>query len=1229
MEDLKLKDFAALKITLASPEEVLSWSHGEILKPETINYRTFRAEKDGLFCERIFGPTKDFECYCGKYKRVRYRGVICDKCGVEVTYSRVRRERMGHIKLVTPVAHVWFFRGIPSKMGLLLDMSPRSLEAVIYFSAFIVTAVNGDKKASCLSALEEELTKKKKEPAAETDKQILEVEKQAEKEIKSLTMADLAKRGFVGEEMRLKSRQEIASLRDQLVVKQDKLAKEYQRTEKFVDGIKELTILTDSEYLKYGEWVDKFCKLSIGAEAIGSILAKVDLEGLASDLRHRLEEAAGQRRIRLSKRLAVVEGLRRAKIRPEWMIMNILPVIPPDLRPMVQLEGGRFATSDLNDLYRRVLNRNNRLKKLMDLGAPEIIVRNEKRMLQEAVDALIDSSRRRKTMRLARGKQELRSLSDLLKGKQGRFRQNLLGKRVDYSGRSVIVVGPELALDECGLPKEMALELFKPFVLREILLRGLAPNVKSARYFLDLRSPEVWDILEEISKHHPVMLNRAPTLHRLGIVAFYPKLIEGSAIQLHPCVCAGFNADFDGDQMAVHLPLSSKSIKEVSDFMLSTKNLLKPSDGSPIVQPVRDMLLGSYYLTSIDPKLPMPETVFKDFAEAQLALSTGKIALRQKIQLWWQGEVLETTPGRITLNEILPDQLRFYNKVLEKKEMRNLVVQTLKDFGPEVTVKLIDNLKNLGFKYETLSGFSLSLLDCVTPKEKPQVLATADEEAAKVDANFKRGLITKQEAMRLTQAVWTEATQKLDDLSWQLLDDQNPIKMIVYSGGARASREQVKQISGMRGLIADPLGRIVNLPIKSNYHEGLTGFEYFASSRGSRKGLTDKALKTADAGYLTRRLVDVAQDVVVREEDCGTEAGRFLHASDATALTDFATMVYGRTAAEDLKIGRKVVVKRNELIGLAAAAQIAEAKIEKVFVRSPLTCQTRFGICAACYGMDLGSREVVKIGTPVGIVAAQSIGEPGTQLTLRTFHTGGVLGKDITQGLPRVEEVFEARTPKNLSVMTEIAGKVELEEREGKRFVRVVNTDPAGEVPFVEYEVDPVSEIMVAPGSLVAAGEPLTEGYLDLTELLQAVGLEETERYIINEIQRVYSTQGVSLNDKHLEVIVRQMFSKVRVESPGDTTFLAAEIVSRSQLEEANEGIIAAGGEPATAEVILLGITRSSLATDSFLAAASFMETTRVLTEAAATGKVDRLLGLKENVIIGRLIPVGERARLK
>ena len=1196
----EFKDFDALRIKLASSEKIRSWSRGEVLKPETINYRTFRTEKDGLFDERIFGPTKDYECYCGKYKRIRYKGVVCDKCGVEVTVTRVRRERMGHIELASPCAHVWFCRGIPSQMGTLLGISPRGLDAVVYFSSPLVTTVDEDKKTEVLSKIEEQLAQEKES-----------LKKKAELRINEIT-AKLEEH---------KARQEKTVVRRERVLAQDQLEDEYKLLRTNIQEVKYLSVVPHILYEELYEYIDQFATVSMGASALKEVLSKIDLEDLSRKIKDKVARSKGQKLVKLTKRLRVVEGFRLAGIRPEWMILDVLPIIPPDLRPLVQLQGGRFAASDLNDLYRRVINRNNRLKKLLDLGAPEVIVRNEKRMLQEAVDSLLDSGRQRRRPRVGRGGKELRSLSDMLKGKKGRFRLNLLGKRVDYSGRSVIVVGPDLKLNQCGLPREMALELFKPFVLREIMLEGLAPNVKSARFVLEEKPPEVWDILEKLVKDHPVLLNRAPTLHRLGFQAFYPQLIDGKAIQLHPCVCAGFGADFDGDQMAVHLPLSSKARKEAHELMLSAKNLLKPADGLPVTLPVKELVIGTYYLTSAL-KASKDLRIFSDEPEALLALQLGAIKLRQLIKVRIGRELLETTVGRVIFNQVLPRRLQFFNEETSKENgaIRRLVTQCLELEGEQRTAQLIDDLKDLGFRYATLSGISMSIFDGEIVPQRDEIVEGANEKSAEVDQSFRRGLITDRERTKLVSQVWIDATEKLDELTWDNLKEDNPIRMMV-SSGARGTREQVKQIAGIRGMIVDPMGHFVKLPIRSNYREGLTDVEYFSSARGGRKGLIDTALKTADAGYLTRRLADVAQDAIVRTEDCGTTEGLELYKKESASWTPFEQRLVGRTAAAAIKAGRKVLVKAGSLITAEAAAKVAKQDIEKVLARSPMTCQSRHGICAKCYGADLTTRELVKIGTPVGIIAAQSVGEPGTQLTLRTFHTGGIVtAKDVTQGLPRVEEIFEARTPKDLGLMSPISGKVKVVERDDRRFVQIED---------MEFEVEPTAELRVADGDLVGAGTPLTDGFLDPKKVMEQLGMVTAQKYILSEVQDVYSSQGVTLADKHIEVIIKQMFGKVKVENAGETGFLPGEIVSRYLFEEENEKMLAEKKEPAEAGVVLLGITKAALETDSFLSAASFINTTRVLTEAAASGKVDKLLGLKENVIIGRLIPTGERARLE
>lgn len=1229
----ELLNFKALRITLASPEEIFSWSHGEVTKPETINYRTFKPEKDGLFDERIFGPTKDFECYCGKYKRVRFKGVICDKCGVEVTYSRVRRERMGHISLATPVAHVWYFRGIPSQMGILLDLSPRDLESVIYFSSHLVVDINFDKKTEVISFIEKQSFDKLKQLKEEFEKSEEQIKEKSSLEKEKAHQKSERSEKII-EDIEMKSKREVSYLREKLTKSQDEAAALFKSLLNRVKLVNYLSIIPDAEYLELSPYVDKFIKVMMGAEALLKVLDSVDVDELAKSIKKKITNANGQRRVRLVKKLKVAEGFRISRVKATWMILKNIAVIPPELRPMVQLEGGRFATSDLNDLYRRVINRNNRLKRLLELGAPDIIIRNEKRMLQEAVDSLIDSSKQRGTTRPVRGKQDLRSLSDMLKGKQGRFRRNLLGKRVDYSGRSVIVVGPHLKLNQCGLPKEMVLELFKPFVLREILKSGLAPNLKSARFVLESRVPEVWDILENLVKNHPVLLNRAPTLHRLGIQAFFPILIDGSAIQVHPCVCSGYNADFDGDQMAVHLPLSTNARNEATNLMLSSNNLLLPASGVPVTLPNRDMIVGTYYLTTLeevdkDKKLK----VFNDADEILLAYDFGKISLRGSVNLRLSSkEEITTSAGRIIFNKVLPESFEFFNSETNKETgaIKKLVERSFKCEGRERTVTLIDDLKEIGFKYSTISGFSMGIMDGMVPVEKQKIVEEADNKVAEIDMNFRRGLITKREKLRLIENVWSEVTNKLDDLVWGSLSTDNPIKAMVRSG-ARGTRDQVKQIAGIRGLIVDPLGRLVELPIRSNYVEGLTGFEYFASARGARKGLVDTALKTADAGYLTRRLIDVAQDAIIRTDDCGTSEGVDIVRGEEHLLTSFSERIYGRVLAEnvvDPKGGKKVIVEKGQLIRDEILSLIDDSGVKKIKIRSALACEAKYGVCSLCYGLDLSTRSIAAMGSPVGIIAAQSIGEPGTQLTLRTRHTGGIAtSKDVTQGLPRVEELFEARTPKFLGTISEVDGKVRTEEFESKKRIIVEAEKNSGQEDRT-YDVDPTAEIKVKDGDLVAVGTQLTEGYLDLTNMMRTLGIAETSKYIISEIQKVYSSQGVSLNDKHIEVIVRQMFSKVRIESSGDGRFLPGELVSRFSFQEENEKILVKNGEPTIGEVILLGITKSSLETDSFLAAASFMETTRVLTEASISGRVDRLLGLKENVIIGRLIPVGESAKI-
>ena len=1148
MDELEI--FNKIKIGIASDEKIREWSKGEVKKPETINYRTLKPEKDGLFCEKIFGPTKDWECHCGKYKRVRYKGIVCDRCGVEVTKAKVRRERMGHIELAAPVAHIWYFKGIPSRIALMLDISPRNLEKVIYFASYIVT-------------------------------------------------------------------------------------------DKGTSGLEKCQILNEKEYHeaeeKYGR---KSFKAEMGAEAIRKLLEEIDLEKLTASIEKDLENASEQRKAKLIKRLDTVEAFRQSGNRPEWMVMNVVPVIPPDLRPMVQLDGGRFATSDLNDLYRRVINRNNRLKRLLELGAPEIIVRNEKRMLQESVDALIDNSRRGRPVTGA-GNRPLKSLSDLLKGKQGRFRQNLLGKRVDYSGRSVIVVGPELKIYQCGLPKEMAIELFKPFVMRELVGRHLAHNIKSAKRMVERLSPEVWGILEEVIKDHPVMLNRAPTLHRLGIQAFEPVLVEGRAIKLHALVCEAFNADFDGDQMAVHLPLTPEAQAEARYLMLATNNLLKPQDGKPVAVPRLDMILGSYYLTmTLDGELGEGK-YFKDPDEAIMALQNNAVSIHAKIFVRITKEIdgemkskkVETSVGRIIFNQGIPQDLGFIDRKEDpfqyeinfpvmKKSMGTIIERTIDKHGLIESAEVIDYIKALGFKYSTLAGITFSVADVKVPDSKKDILADADKQVEKVRNQYRRGLITDDERYQSVVNIWEKATNDVSKAMEENFDDLNPIYMMVKSG-ARGNMNQLRQIAGMRGLMASTTGKAVEIPIKSCFREGLDALEYFISSHGARKGLSDTALRTADSGYLTRRLVDVSQDIIVREHDCGTVDGLTIEdIKDGNQIVEgLAERLEGRYPLNDILDPQtnEVIVDTNTMINKDIAKRIVDAGITKVVVRSVIACRGKHGVCQKCYGMGLARRDLVSIGESVGIIAAQSIGEPGTQLTMRTIHSGGVAGvADITQGLPRVEEIFEARKPKGVAVITEIDGTVKISDNKKKLEVIVTSKDDSR-----TYTIPFGSKLKVKDGDEVKAADPLIEGSINPAEILAIKGPEGVYEYVISEIQKAYRNQGVDINDKHVEVIARQMLRKVRVDDGGDTDMFPGSLVDMYEFEDKNKEAVEQGKRPATGKRALLGITKASLATDSFLSAASFQETTRVLTEAAIKGKEDDLIGLKENVIIGKLIPAG------
>ena len=1155
--------FDAIKIGLASPEKILEWSRGEVTKPETINYRTLKPERDGLFCERIFGPSKDWECHCGKYKKIRYKGVICDRCGVEVTKSAVRRERMGHIALAAPVSHIWYFKGIPSRMGLILDLSPRTLEKVLYFASYIVL----DK--------------------GETDLQYKQV-------------------------------------------------------------------LSEQEYQEAREkWGSAF-RVGMGAEAVQELLKNIDLEKEYHELREGLEGATGQKRARIVKRLEVVEAFRESGNKPEWMIMTVIPVIPPDLRPMVQLDGGRFATSYLNDRYRRIINRNNRLRRLLELGAPDIIVRNEKRMLQEAVDALIDNGRRGRPV-TGPGNRALKSLSDMLKGKSGRFRQNLLGKRVDYSGRSVIVVGPELKIYQCGLPKEMAIELFKPFVMKELVANGTAHNIKNAKKMVERLQTEVWDVLEDVIKEHPVMLNRAPTLHRLGIQAFEPILVEGKAIKLHPLVCTAFNADFDGDQMAVHLPLSVEAQAECRFLLLSPNNLLKPSDGGPVAVPSQDMVLGIYYLTQERPGVKGEGKFFKSVNEAILAYENQVITLHSRIKVrvtktMPDGTVktgtVESTLGRFLFNEIIPQDLGFVDRTVEgnelllevdfhvgKKQLKKILEKVINTHGASATAEVLDNVKSIGYKFSTRAAMTVSISDMTVPPQKPEMIQQAQDTVDKITRNFKRGLITEEERYKEVVETWKATDDALTEALLSGLDKYNNIFMMADSG-ARGSDKQIKQLAGMRGLMADTTGRTIELPIKSNFREGLDVLEYFMSAHGARKGLSDTALRTADSGYLTRRLVDVSQELSIREVDC-VEKGEEIPGMYVKAFTDgneeiesLQERITGRYSCETIcdKEGN-VIVKANHMITPKRAAAIVTKgvdengnEIKKVKIRTILTCKSHLGVCAKCYGANMATGEPVQVGEAVGIIAAQSIGEPGTQLTMRTFHTGGVAGDDITQGLPRVEELFEARKPKGLAIITEFAGKATINDTKKKREIIVTNNE-TGESKA--YLIPYGSRIKIQDGAELGAGDELTEGSVNPHDILRIKGLRAVQDYMIQEVQRVYRLQGVDINDKHIEVIVRQMLKKVRIEENGDSEFLPGTMVDALEFEDKNKELVAEGKEPATGEQIMLGITKAALATNSFLSAASFQETTKVLTEAAIKGKVDPLIGLKENVIIGKLIPVG------
>ncbi len=1422
---LEINDFNAIRISLASPDDILSWSHGEVTKPETINYRTLKPERDGLFCEKIFGPQKDWECYCGKYKRVRYKGVICDKCGVEVTRSKVRRERMGHINLASPVSHIWFVKGTPSRLGLLLDITPRNMERVLYFASYVITHVDDEARAALREQLQGEYGEKRERIQREAESKQIELSSQFTQDLGGMETAqvstqrrieedygaqrtaltseaealradleeragvqseeDIAFRGVTlveeGETINEKILDQLDELLDQeldtldqrrqrdmadaeLLTGAERERKEYELTQERermqeslqrqldnlvreekekleqLDAIKMRRILSEVEYRTLRELAPGVFRADMGAGAVRDLIIRtVDLDKLAEELQDEVQKTQGQRRKKATKRLRVVESFRKSGNRPEWMIMTVLPVIPPDLRPMVQLDGGRFATSDLNDLYRRVINRNNRLKRLMELNAPEIIVRNEKRMLQEAVDALIDNGRRGRAVS-GKGKHRLKSLSDMLKGKQGRFRQNLLGKRVDYSGRSVIVVGPNLQLHQCGLPKKMALELFKPFVMRRLVEKGFAHNIKSAKRIVERVRPEVWDVLEEVIKDYLVLLNRAPSLHRLSIQAFEAKLIEGSAIQLHPLVCAAFNADFDGDQMAVHVPLSRKAQEEARLRMLSKYNLLSPANGDPIITPSQDIVLGCFYLTQVRDGSRGSGKKFASIDEAMLAYDQGLVDIQAPIWVRMEGKVqgesdravrvlapadngtprmlIETTIGRMIFNAELLSPLKYRNRLHAKKGLKEIIAESYKHyttienlteedfdsvrilygdktpeelariFGSERTAEQADKIKALGFRYATRGGMTVGVEDIEVPRAKLDILSDADRSVNDVQKQFRRGLITEEERYQQVVKIWQDATKYTTEAVKNNLNPYGPVAMMVNSA-ARGNINQLSQMAGMRGLMSDPTGRIIELPIKSNFREGLSVLEYFVSTHGGRKGLADTALRTADAGYLTRRLVDVAQDAIITIDDCETTEGVWIYTDeDRGVVEDLEDRVIGRILAGpmiDPQTG-EVLAERNQEIDEVVGEKLRIAKLDSVFVRSGLVCQSEHGVCRLCYGRNLATGKLVEIGEAVGIIAAQSIGEPGTQLTLRTFHTGGVASADdITQGLPRVQEIFEARTPKGKALLAEIDGVVEIIRDEESRKIRILSNEiysdeqglPAHYVPVVadlsevaegqvlaennhsghdgeslvarltgrvhidmaagkltvvqedreEREVVVPATARLRPdidnGKRVYAGQQLTEGSADPQELLELQGKDAVQRYLVNEAQKVYRSQGVDINDKHVEIIVRQMLRRVRVEEPGDTGLLPGELLDSTEFQRLNAAVVAQGGEPCTAMTVLLGITKSSLSTESFLSAASFQDTTRVLTEAAITGKVDYLRGLKENVVIGKLIPAG------
>jgi DNA-directed RNA polymerase subunit beta' len=1237
-----VNEFDQLRIGLATPEQIRMWSNGEVKKPETINYRTLKPERDGLFCERIFGPTKDWECACGKYKRVRFKGIICERCGVEVTRARVRRERMGSIELAAPVAHIWFFKGVPSRLGYLLDLAPKDLEKIIYFASHVVTSVDNEKRTKDTAKLEAALLREKEELNADAESAKAKRQKDYEKAVR-----DLEKQGAQGAPLRAKKREFDAAIREidkRVAARVELMDRAWEEFAK----LSPKQLIAEDVWRQLRDTYGEYFKGGMGAEAIKDLLRALDLGEEEKFLRKTIIENKGQRRIRAIKRLKVLEQLVSSGNQPSSMILDAIPVIPPDLRPMVQLDGGRFATSDLNDLYRRVINRNNRLKRLLDLGAPEIIVNNEKRMLQEAVDALFDNGRRGRPV-TGPGNRPLKSLSDMLKGKQGRFRQNLLGKRVDYSGRSVIVVGPDLHLHQCGLPKIMALELFKPFVMKRLVDQGLATNIKSAKRMVERARPQVWDVLEEVIADHPVMLNRAPTLHRLGIQAFEPILVEGKAIQLHPLVCLAFNADFDGDQMAVHVPLSPEAQAEARLLMLSTRNVLSPAHGRPTVTPFYDMILGAYYVTALaeglrgegtvfgsedgviyafesqDPKTPWLDLHAKIKVRTKRPLDEGTVADPEGGTANANGSgthIIETSVGRVLFNRALPEDFPFVNKQIGKGEMNHLTDTLIVRYDSARMAGALDAIKSLTFKWATRSGITFALNDVAVPPDKPKILDHYENEAEKVESQYSRGLLTDDERRQELIEIWMKATDEVTQAMRANFAPENAISMMSQSG-ARGNIDQVRQLAGMRGLVANPKGEIIPRPIKSNFREGLTVLEYFISTHGARKGLADTALRTADSGYLTRRLVDVSQEVIVREIDCGTDKGLTIPGGELRSDHDWDTRLFGRVLAEAVKRERTTVFKKDTEVNREVLAGLRVEHPDELVVRSVLTCESRVGVCARCYGLNLALGKLVDIGEAVGIIAAQSIGEPGTQLTMRTFHTGGVAGIDITHGLPRVIELFDARHPKGASELAEISGTVRIEEKEKAR--EIVITSAEGEE--VRYMVPRRVRLRYTEGDEIAAGEQLFEGAADPKEILKIRGIGAVQRYLVTEVQSVYTSQGVTIHDKHIELIVKQMLRRVSVVEPGETEFLPGQLVDRVLFQAENLRTVEDGKEPARGRPELMGITKAALASDSWLAAASFQETTRVLTEAALSGRSDPLLGLKENVIIGKLIPAGTGMR--